>query len=123
MAAKKNSTLVINPPTDAGIVYVTGESHQPVVRVEINPDTGRSKMVKEVRTIVERREFPAGEAVLSKTVTGMAVHVAFLMLGDGLKNVRIHTLGDKFNVPINGTVTKKVGRTVREFAPPTRRAA
>jgi hypothetical protein len=104
---------IITPPDHAPdlTVIVSGQDH--VTTHRIVEGVRGPKTVKETTVVLVERQFPAGEAVLNKTTTGMAAHVALMMLEDGLKNVRIRTPDLKYNVPVNSTVTKKLGRTVK----------
>jgi hypothetical protein len=133
MAAK--ITPIIAAPTTAGLVYVTGEFPAFAVEsVEVVESSVTFKVDANLRTVPVRtlktkrqtvrhdrtehvtREFPAGEAVLTKKVTGAAVALALRMLEDGAKNVRLYTLDGKYNVPVNGNVTRRLKPTARKAA-------
>ncbi len=128
MAAK--NTTIIAAPTDAVLVYVTGEFPAFAVdTVEVVESTVTFKVDTNLRTVPVRkvktksktvridrtehvtREFPAGEAVLAKDKTGAAAALALRMLEDGAKNVRLWTMDGKYNVAVNGTTLRRVKPT------------
>ena len=131
MAAKTKTAAPIIAAPVAGLVYVTGEFPAFGVHVETvtestvtfktvnDPKRGlmtvpvrkvktKDKTVRTDRTEYVPREFPAGEAKLTKNEMGAAVALALRMYGDGAKNVRLYTMDGTFSVKIDSTITRKL---------------
>lgn len=137
MAAKNIS--IIAAPTDATLVYVSGEfpafavdtvtvtdatvtfktvndKRRGLTTVPVRKVKTKTKNVRIDRTEYVTREFPAGEAVLTRYEMGAAVALALRMVEDGAKNVRLYTMDGKYNVPVNGTTLRRVKPAAKKKA-------